>query len=44
MKISIEGTSSSGKSSIIKLFPNNYTKVYMDDILDDKENTFNLFS
>lgn len=40
MKIILEGTSSSGKSSIVKLFPNNYTKIAMDDLEYNREEMF----
>jgi adenylate kinase family enzyme len=40
MKIILEGTSSSGKSSIVKKFPNTYTKVAMDDLEYNREEMF----
>tara|TARA_A100001015_G_C14695923_1_gene596319 strand:- start:18 stop:674 length:657 start_codon:yes stop_codon:yes gene_type:complete len=40
MKIILEGTSSSGKSSIVKLFPDNYTKIAMDDLENNREEMF----
>lgn len=40
MKIILEGTSSSGKSSIVKKLPNTYTKVAMDDLENNREEMF----
>ena len=40
MKIILEGTSSSGKSSIVKLFPKKYKKVALDDLEYNKEQLY----
>ena len=37
MKIILDGTSSAGKSSIVKVFSNNYTKIALDDLENNKE-------
>jgi GTPase SAR1 family protein len=39
MKIVLEGTSSAGKTSILKEFPNDYEKISIDDIVLEKPNT-----
>ena len=40
MKIILEGTSSAGKSSIVKKFPNTFTKIAMDDLENNREELF----
>ena len=40
MKIVLEGTSSAGKSSIVKKFPNTFTKIAMDDLENNREELF----
>lgn len=42
MKIILEGTSSSGKSSIVKLFPKKYKKVALDDLEYNKEELYKI--